>query len=54
MYVARCDPSLLYSQKLLHIPQKVDWGTLISNVVWAYGGFDTMGTLAGTIIELSC
>jgi hypothetical protein len=36
-----------HPKKFVFFPADVDWGTLISNVVWAFGGFDTMGVLAG-------
>lgn len=36
-------------QEFVIFPKDSDWGTLISNVVWAFGGFDSMGVLAGNI-----
>eukprot|EP01127_Copromyxa_protea_P012884 TRINITY_DN3393_c0_g1_i2.p1 TRINITY_DN3393_c0_g1~~TRINITY_DN3393_c0_g1_i2.p1 ORF type:complete len:300 (+),score=56.79 TRINITY_DN3393_c0_g1_i2:391-1290(+) len=39
----------MYWGAVIEIPKNVDWGTLISNVVWAYGGFDTMGTVAAEV-----
>jgi len=36
--------------RLKEIPSKdIQWGLFLSMVIWSYGGFDSMGSLAGEV-----
>eukprot|EP01126_Amoeba_proteus_P022655 TRINITY_DN2284_c0_g1_i5.p1 TRINITY_DN2284_c0_g1~~TRINITY_DN2284_c0_g1_i5.p1 ORF type:complete len:411 (+),score=44.90 TRINITY_DN2284_c0_g1_i5:339-1571(+) len=39
----------LFWQAIIKLPEKIQFGVLISNTVWAFGAFDMMGSLAGEV-----
>jgi len=45
------DHRLEYSNILWYVPplKEIQWGAFISTVVWSFGGFDSMGSMAGEV-----
>jgi len=39
------------AHQYLYVPRlwKINWGLLLSTAIWSYGGFDSMGSLAGEV-----
>jgi len=41
----------VHFDKLLWVPEwdTINWGKFISTVVWSFGGFDSLGSVAGDV-----